>query len=125
MKGILFAVIGGAFIILQGTFNAKLSSDIGIWSTSIITHLIGFVVATSVFFIKKAGTVKDLKSVFNIWHFWSCYYLCNGDYIKAHKVFFNAHPRNQLYVNREVGTTRMPIRFWSKPELSVFSLKNR
>ncbi|MFJ3387571.1 MULTISPECIES: DMT family transporter [unclassified Lysinibacillus] len=63
MKGILFAVIGGAFIILQGTFNAKLSSDIGIWSTSIITHLIGFLVATSVFFIKKAGTVKDLKGV--------------------------------------------------------------
>lgn len=29
----------------------------------------------------------------------------------------------QLYVNRGIGTTRMPIRFLSKPELSVFSLK--
>ncbi|WP_413788916.1 metallophosphoesterase [Bacillus bruguierae] len=30
----------------------------------------------------------------------------------------------QLYVNRGIGTTRMPFRFFSKPELSVFSLKN-
>ncbi|MBY0599923.1 metallophosphoesterase [Bacillus bingmayongensis] len=29
----------------------------------------------------------------------------------------------QLYVNRGIGTTRMPVRFLSKPELSVFSLK--
>lgn len=29
----------------------------------------------------------------------------------------------QLYVNRGMGTTRMPVRFLSKPELSVFSLK--
>lgn len=29
----------------------------------------------------------------------------------------------QLYVNRGIGTTRMPLRFLSKPELSVFSLK--
>ncbi|PEF32659.1 metallophosphoesterase, partial [Bacillus wiedmannii] len=29
----------------------------------------------------------------------------------------------QLYVNRGVGTTRMPLRFLCKPELSVFSLK--
>lgn len=30
----------------------------------------------------------------------------------------------QLYVNRGIGTTRMPLRFLSKPELSVFSLRN-
>ncbi|PFN24161.1 metallophosphoesterase [Bacillus cereus] len=28
-----------------------------------------------------------------------------------------------LYVNRGIGTTRMPVRFWSIPELSVFVLK--
>ncbi|MDA1764179.1 metallophosphoesterase [Bacillus cereus] len=28
-----------------------------------------------------------------------------------------------LYVNRGIGTTRMPVRFWSAPELSVFVLK--
>ncbi|EEL87903.1 hypothetical protein bcere0029_22510 [Bacillus cereus AH1272] len=49
MKGIIFAVFAGVFITLQGTFNAKLSSDIGIWSTSIMTHLIGFLIATTIF----------------------------------------------------------------------------
>ncbi|MBJ8070452.1 MULTISPECIES: metallophosphoesterase [Bacillus] len=28
-----------------------------------------------------------------------------------------------LYVNRGIGTTRMPVRFWSLPEFSVFVLK--
>ncbi|WP_374192053.1 metallophosphoesterase [Bacillus sp. XF8] len=31
----------------------------------------------------------------------------------------------QLYVNRGIGTTRMPVRFLSKPELSVFVLKRK
>ncbi len=53
----------GIFITLQGTFNAKLSSHIGIWSTSIITHLIGFIIATTVFLLKKEEKVTDLKSV--------------------------------------------------------------
>ncbi|MDF9546019.1 DMT family transporter [Bacillus cereus] len=63
MKGIIFAVFAGIFITLQGTFNAKLSSHIGIWSTSIITHLIGFLIATTVFLLKKEEKVTDLKSV--------------------------------------------------------------
>lgn len=67
MKGILFAVFAGIFITLQGTFNAKLSSHIGIWSTSIITHLIGFIIATTVFLLKKEEKVTNLKSVKKIY----------------------------------------------------------
>jgi len=67
LKGILFAVFAGIFITLQGTFNAKLSSHIGIWSTSIITHLIGFIIATTVFLLKKEEKVTDLKSVKKIY----------------------------------------------------------
>lgn len=63
MKGILLAVFGGVFITLQGTFNAKLSSDIGIWSTSIMTHLIGFLIATTIFLLKKEEKVTDLRGV--------------------------------------------------------------
>ncbi|OKA30004.1 DMT family transporter [Bacillus cereus] len=63
MKGIIFAVLAGIFITLQGTFNAKLSSHIGIWSTSIVTHLIGFIIATTVFLLKKEEKVTELKSV--------------------------------------------------------------
>lgn len=67
MKGILFAVFAGIFITLQGTFNAKLSSHIGIWSTSIITHLIGFIIATTVFLLKEEEKVTDLKSIKKIY----------------------------------------------------------
>ncbi len=63
LKGILLSVFGGVFITLQGTFNAKLSSDIGIWSTSIMTHLIGFLIATTMFLLKKEEKVTDLKGV--------------------------------------------------------------
>ncbi|KAA0781677.1 hypothetical protein COM04_23455 [Bacillus wiedmannii] len=67
MKGVVFAILAGVFITLQGTFNAKLSSHIGIWSTSIITHLIGVLIATTVFLLKKeekAAALKDVKKIY-------------------------------------------------------------
>ncbi|MGD6888344.1 DMT family transporter [Bacillus mobilis] len=67
MKGIVFAILAGVFITLQGTFNAKLSSHIGIWSTSIITHLIGFTIATTIFLLKKEEKIADLKDVKKIY----------------------------------------------------------
>jgi len=67
LKGIVFAVFAGVFITLQGTFNAKLSSHIGIWSTSIITHLIGFIIATTIFLLKKEEKIADLKDVKKIY----------------------------------------------------------
>ncbi|MGO5007485.1 DMT family transporter [Bacillus wiedmannii] len=67
MKGIVFAILAGVFITLQGTFNAKLSSHIGIWSTSIITHLIGVLIATTVFLLKKEEKVAALKDVKKIY----------------------------------------------------------
>ncbi|PGT74153.1 hypothetical protein COD86_22285 [Bacillus cereus] len=67
MKGIIFAVLAGVFITLQGTFNAKLSSHIGIWSTSIITHFIGFLIATTIFLLKKEEKIADLKDVKKIY----------------------------------------------------------
>ncbi len=67
MKGVLFAILAGVFITLQGTFNAKLSSHIGIWSTSIITHFIGFLIATTIFLLKKEEKIADLKDVKKIY----------------------------------------------------------
>ncbi|MGE7861481.1 DMT family transporter [Bacillus mobilis] len=67
MKGIVFAVLAGVFITLQGTFNAKLSSHIGIWSMSIITHFIGFLIATTIFLLKKEEKIAELKDVKKIY----------------------------------------------------------
>lgn len=62
MKGILYAVIGGALITLQGVFNAKLSSDIGIWSTSTITHFIGFIFALLITLLTKEPLIHIKKA---------------------------------------------------------------
>ncbi|PEO10758.1 hypothetical protein CN562_17200 [Bacillus wiedmannii] len=67
MKGVVFAILAGVFITLQGTFNAKLSSHIGIWSTSIITHFIGFLIATTIFLLKEEEKIADLKDVKKIY----------------------------------------------------------
>ena len=39
MKGILFALLGGAFITLQGVANARISQDIGTWQTQQLHNL--------------------------------------------------------------------------------------
>jgi transporter family-2 protein len=45
MKGILFALLGGAFITLQGVANTRISEDIGTWQAATITQLTGFILA--------------------------------------------------------------------------------
>ncbi|MDM5189416.1 metallophosphoesterase [Bacillus sp. DX4.1] len=44
-------------------------------------------------------------------------------YVEGLYLFKDRSKPLQLYVNRGIGTTRMPLRFLSKPELSVFVLK--
>ncbi|WP_043933505.1 metallophosphoesterase [Bacillus sp. EB01] len=39
--------------------------------------------------------------------------------------FIGSEESLTLYVNRGLGTTRLPFRFMSKPELTVFTLKNK
>lgn len=45
MKGIAFAIAGGAFITLQGVANSRISRDIGSWQTATITQFTGFFIA--------------------------------------------------------------------------------
>ncbi|CEG26641.1 Ser/Thr protein phosphatase family protein [Bacillus sp. B-jedd] len=46
---------------------------------------------------------------------------------KYHEGFYTVEGKQplKLYVNRGLGTTRLPCRFLSKPELTVFTLNNR
>lgn len=63
MKGLIFALLGGAFITLQGVANARISQDIGTWQTASITQLTGFLTAlfVLVFFVK--GPRNGLRKV--------------------------------------------------------------
>ncbi|MFE8703515.1 metallophosphoesterase [Cytobacillus sp. FJAT-54145] len=44
---------------------------------------------------------------------------------KYYEGFYSIGERLTLYVNRGLGTTRLPFRFLSKPELTVFTLQSK
>lgn len=41
--GILLALLGGAFVCVQNTFNANVKKKVGVWSTTALVLLLGFV----------------------------------------------------------------------------------
>lgn len=40
--GILLALLGGAFVCLQNTFNANVKKQVSVWSTTALVLLLGF-----------------------------------------------------------------------------------
>ncbi|WP_232698662.1 DMT family transporter [Brevibacillus daliensis] len=63
MRGILFAVLGGACITLQGVANSRISQDIGTWQTATITQLTGFVVSFLLMIFIWDGKWQRFKKV--------------------------------------------------------------
>ena len=63
MLGIIYSLIAGIFISLQGVFNTRVSDKIGLWETTTIVHAIGFVFAFIVMLIWGNGNFKKLDSV--------------------------------------------------------------
>ncbi|HZG88544.1 DMT family transporter [Paenibacillus sp.] len=63
MKGWIFAIMGGAFIALQGAANARIGRDIGTWQAASLTQLTGFVAALLVYLIVRDGQWRALNQV--------------------------------------------------------------
>ncbi|MFD2444581.1 DMT family transporter [Bacillus sp. CGMCC 1.16607] len=63
MKGIIFSIIAGVFISLQGVFNSKLSKVISPWHTTTIVHLVGFIFAMIIYLFVRDGKVKGFQEV--------------------------------------------------------------
>lgn len=63
MKGLIFALLGGAFITLQGVANARISQDIGTWQTASLTQLTGFLTALFVLIFFTKGQWDGLRKV--------------------------------------------------------------
>ncbi|MEH7885360.1 DMT family transporter [Bacillus sp. JJ1609] len=63
MRGIIFALLGGAFITLQGVANSKISQDIGTWQTATITQFTGFLVAFIILMFARERKWQGLKKV--------------------------------------------------------------
>ncbi|MBB6024132.1 transporter family-2 protein [Paenibacillus sp. JGP012] len=63
MRGIIFAVLGGACITLQGVANARISTDIGTWQAATITQLTGFILAAIILMFVRDTHLQGIKQV--------------------------------------------------------------
>lgn len=63
VRGIVFSLIAGIFIALQGIFNTNVSSKAGLWLTTTIVHAIGLIGSVIIFLIVKDGNIKNLLEV--------------------------------------------------------------
>lgn len=63
MRGFIFALLGGAFITLQGVANSKISQDIGTWQTATVTQFTGFLAALFILKFAMKGKWKGLREV--------------------------------------------------------------
>lgn len=63
MKGILYAILAGGFITLQGVANTRISKDIGTWQAATLTQLTGFVAAFLILMFVREKNWQGLKRV--------------------------------------------------------------
>ncbi len=64
--GILFAVLSGTFIALQGIFNAKLGYAVGAWLSVTVVHLVGLVLALLIYAFKRDADLTAFRRVLGI-----------------------------------------------------------
>lgn len=61
--GIIFAVLSGTFIALQGIFNAKLGYAVGAWLSVTIVHLVGLILALGIYAFKRDADMTAFRRV--------------------------------------------------------------
>lgn len=65
--GIIYSILAGVFMSLQGVFNTRLNEKIGIWEANVIVQGIGFVVTLIVLLFAGNGDFKKLHDVNKIY----------------------------------------------------------
>lgn len=63
MSGIIFSIIAGICMSIQGVFNTRLGEKIGTWETNVIVQGSGFVFTLLILFLAGNGSFKNIKSV--------------------------------------------------------------
>ena len=63
MMAIIFAIISGISMTLQGIFNTKLGDKIGVWETNVIVQATGLVLTLIISFFLGKGNYKEIKDV--------------------------------------------------------------
>jgi bacterial/archaeal transporter family-2 protein len=63
MRGLLYALLGGAFVTLQGVANTRISEGIGTWQAATVTQLTGFMMALLILIVIREGNWQKFKQV--------------------------------------------------------------
>lgn len=63
MMPIIFAIISGISMSLQGIFNTKLGDKIGLWETNVIVQASGLILTLIITFFIGKGNYKELKDI--------------------------------------------------------------
>lgn len=63
MLGILYSVLAGIFVSLQGVFNTRVSDKIGLFETTAVVHAVGLIVAVVTTLVLGDGSIKKLQEV--------------------------------------------------------------
>ncbi|WP_079479269.1 DMT family transporter [Halobacillus salinus] len=63
MKGVLFSILAGLCITLQGIFNSKMGAELSGWHTTVVVHAVAFTLSALVYWKKRDGDILGIKRV--------------------------------------------------------------
>ena len=61
--GLIYSIIAGLLMSIQGVFNTRASEKIGLWEINLIVHGTGFILAVILFFVIGNGHLNKIYSV--------------------------------------------------------------
>ncbi|WP_024615868.1 DMT family transporter [Clostridium sp. Ade.TY] len=62
MLGIIYAIISGISMSLQGVFNTRLGEKIGTWETNVLVQLIGLILTVIITVFAGKGNFKEIAN---------------------------------------------------------------
>ncbi|WP_163193827.1 DMT family transporter [Clostridium thermarum] len=63
MSGLIFAIVAGVAMSLQGVFNTRLGAKIGCWQTNLTVQGTAFLITLLVVLFVRDGSLKNIKEV--------------------------------------------------------------
>ncbi|EJP6473127.1 DMT family transporter [Clostridium botulinum] len=63
MMGIIYSIISGLAMTLQGVFNTRLGDKIGMWETNTLVQGTGFIITIIIWMLAGDGNFKAIKNV--------------------------------------------------------------
>ena len=67
MMGVLFSLVAGILVCLQGVFNTRVSDKVGLWETTAIVHATGLFFVLLIILFWGKGNIRKLGEVNKIY----------------------------------------------------------